>query len=56
MENSVEMRVKKRNGVLQDIRFDKIFNRIKKLGNEVGIQINYSSLTMKVIYQLYDKI
>jgi len=56
MENSVEMRVKKRNGVLQDIRFDKIFNRIKKLGNEVGIQINYSSLTMKVIDQLYDKI
>jgi len=56
MENSVEMRVKKRNGVLQDIRFDKIYNRIKKLGNEVGIQINYSSLTMKVIDQLYDKI
>ena len=56
MENSVEMRVKKRNGVLQDIRFDKIFNRIKNLGNEVGIQINYSALTMKVIDQLYDKI
>jgi len=56
MENSVEMRVKKRNGSLQDIRFDKIFNRIKKLGSEVGIQINYSALTMKVIDQIYDKI
>jgi ribonucleotide reductase alpha subunit len=50
------MRVKKRNGELEDIFFDKILNRIKKLGLEVGIQINYSSLVMKVIDQLYDKI
>ena len=56
MDNSVEMRVKKRSGELEDIFFDKILNRIKKLGTEVGIQINYSSLTMKVIDQLYDKI
>jgi ribonucleotide reductase alpha subunit len=56
MDNSIEMRVKKRSGELEDIFFDKILNRIKKLGTEVGIQINYSSLTMKVIDQLYDKI
>ena len=51
-----DMRVTKRNGQLVDIQFDKILNRIKKLGTEVGIQINYSSLAMKVIDQLYDKI
>jgi ribonucleotide reductase alpha subunit len=56
MEISNEMRVTKRNGQLQDIAFDKILNRIKKLGQEVGININYSSLVMKVIDQLYDKI
>ena len=54
--NSFEMRVTKRNGRLDDIAFDKILNRIKKLGNEANIQINYSSLTMKVIDQLYDTI
>ena len=56
MENSTEMRVTKRNGQLEDIAFDKILTRIKKLGQEAGIQINYSSLAMKVIDQLYDKI
>jgi ribonucleoside-diphosphate reductase alpha chain len=56
MDNSNEMRVKKRNGQLEVIAFDKILNRIKKLGQEVGIHINYSLLVMKVIDQLYDKI
>jgi len=56
MENSNEMRVKKRNGIIQDIAFDKILDRIKKLGQEVGIQINYSNLVMKVIDQLFDGI
>ena len=56
MENNNEMRVTKRNGELHDVAFDKILNRIKKLGQEVGIQINYSSLAMKVIDQLYDTI
>jgi ribonucleotide reductase alpha subunit len=51
-----DMRVKKRNGSLEDIAFDKILNRVKKLGQEVNIQINYSSLVMKVIDQLYDTI
>ena len=56
METSFDMRVTKRNGQLEDIAFDKILNRIKKLGQEASIYINYSSLTMKVIDQLFDKI
>jgi ribonucleotide reductase alpha subunit len=51
-----DMRVTKRDGNLEEMSFDKILNRIKKLGQEVGIHINYSSLAMKVIDQLYDKI
>ena len=51
-----DMRVTKRNGELEEIAFDKILSRIKKLGQEAGIQINYASLVMKVIDQLYDKI
>jgi ribonucleoside-diphosphate reductase alpha chain len=56
METSFDMRVTKRNGQLVDIAFDKILNRIKKLGQEANIHINYSSLAMKVIDQLFDKI
>jgi len=51
-----EMRVKKRNGELEDIEFDKIMSRIRKIGQEVNIQLNYSALVIKVIDQLYDKI
>ena len=53
---SEEMRVTKRNGKTENVSFDKILTRIKKIGNEVGIQLNYSSLAIKVIDQLYDKI
>jgi ribonucleotide reductase alpha subunit len=52
----IEMRVTKRNGELQDIAFDKILERVKKLGKEACIHINYSALVMKVIDQLYDTI
>ena len=55
MENT-DMRVTKRNGKLQEIAFDKILTRIKKLGQEASIQINYQQLVMKVIDQLYDTI
>lgn len=54
--NDENMRVIKRNGVLEDLAFDKILNRIRKLGLEANIHINYQSLIMKVIDQLYDKI
>ena len=56
MENSIEMRVTKRNGQLQEVAFDKILQRVKKIGQEVNININYSSLVIKVIEQLYDTI
>ena len=51
-----DMRVTKRNGDLEDIAFDKILIRVKKLGQEVNIQINYSALIIKIIDQLYDTI
>ena len=55
-KNNEDMRVTKRNGQLEDISFDKILRRVKKLGQEVNIQINYSALIIKVIDQLYDTI
>ena len=54
--NDGEMRVLKRDGVIEIVSFDKILRRIKTIGQEVGIKINYTQLTMKVIDQLYDKI
>ena len=56
MNTSSEMRVIKRNGKLENLSFDKILNRIRKLGQEAEIQINYQSLVIKVIDQLYDEI
>ena len=56
MQNTMEMQVIKRNGNLEDLSFDKILNRIKTLGQEVGIIINYQALVIKVIDQLYEKI
>jgi ribonucleotide reductase alpha subunit len=56
MDNTTEMCVIKRNGELENLTFDKILNRIRKLGQEVGIRVNYQSLVMKVVDQLYDKI
>ena len=56
MENLTEMRVTKRDGELQEVSFDKILERVKKLGQEADIHINYSSLVVKVIDQLYDTI
>ena len=51
-----DMQVLKRNGQLQSISFDKILRRVKGLGNEANVKINYTSLVMKVIDQLYDGI
>jgi ribonucleoside-diphosphate reductase alpha subunit len=53
-----EMHVLKRDGSEQEVSFDKILQRVKKLGNEVKVPlfINYGQLIMKVIDQLYDKI
>ena len=51
-----EMNVTKRNGSLETVSFDKILQRMKRQGKEVGIQVNYTALAMKVIDQLYDGI
>jgi len=53
---SDDMRVTKRNGELEEVAFDKILSRVKKLGQEVGIQINYQQLVIKIIDQLFDTI
>jgi ribonucleoside-diphosphate reductase alpha chain len=51
-----EMRVKKRNGNYETISFDKILHRVRKVGNEANVQINYTPLVIKIIDQLYDGI
>ena len=50
------MKVRKRNGDLHDVSFDKILHRVKKLAIEADIKINFAELVMKVIDQLYDGI
>ena len=54
--SDVDMTVVKRNGQKETISFDKILKRIKKVGMEANIKINYTSLVIKVIDQLYDGI
>lgn len=55
-----EMSVIKRNMTRELVSFDKILNRIKKVGEENldprETNINYTSLVIKVIHQLYDGI
>jgi hypothetical protein len=51
-----EMRVLKRNGQHEDVSFDKILTRLKRLGQEAGLKLNYANIAMKVIDQLYDGI
>jgi len=50
------MYVVKRGGNKEFISFDKILQRIKKLGKEADIKLNYTALVIKVIDQLYDGI
>ena len=51
-----DMFVVKRNGHKEIVSFDKILKRIKKVGLEANVKINYASLAMKVIDQLYSGI
>ena len=53
---SDEMYVTKRDGNQEIVSFDKILKRIKNLGQEANLKINYTALVMKVIDQLYDGI
>jgi ribonucleotide reductase alpha subunit len=53
-----EMYVKKRNGEMEVVSFDKILNRMRNLGSYNGdeLNINYTSLAIKIIDQLFDGI
>ena len=51
-----EMYVTKRNGETEIISFDKILKRVKNLGHEFNLSIQYTQLVMKVIDQLYNNI
>tara|TARA_B100000795_G_scaffold8999_1_gene6375 strand:- start:933 stop:3512 length:2580 start_codon:yes stop_codon:yes gene_type:complete len=48
--------VMKRSGKKEVISFDKILNRIKKLGNDGKLDVNYTSLSVKIIDRLYPNI
>jgi len=54
--NPEEMLVTKRDGKQETVSFDKILNRVKKLGEDTNIKINFTTLVIKVIDQLYDGI
>ena len=56
MTSEHEMRVIKRNGKYENIAFDKILKRVKSIGNECKIKLNYTTFVMKVIDQIYDGI
>ena len=45
----------KRNGQKENISFDKILTRVKKLGAS-DLSVNYTSLVQKIIDRLYDEI
>jgi ribonucleotide reductase alpha subunit len=53
---SNEMKVTKRNGDTEVVSFDKITKRVKRVGESQSIKINYTTLVMKIIEQLYDDI
>ena len=56
MSQSVDMRVTKRSGDLEDVSFDKILKGLDRLSDELHLSVDFTSLTNKVIDQLYDTI
>ena len=56
MSSTHEMHVRKRDGNLEEVSFDKILKRVKNLGQKAGVKVNFSQLCLKVIDQLYDEI
>ena len=60
-EDNNDLRVTKRDGSMEIVAFDKILSRLKKIGKENiagvdNLKINYTTLAMKVIDQLFDGI
>ena len=41
--HEVEMKVEKRDGSLENISFDKILARVKKLGDQKNLNVTYSN-------------
>jgi len=56
LDETKDMIVVKRSGKREAVSFDKILNRVKKIGEEFKLKINYTSLVIKVIDQLHDNI
>ena len=58
MQKKTEDYVTKRSGKLEVMSFDKILNRIKKIGkeNNTNLDVNYTALTVKIIDRLYPNI
>ena len=48
------MKVKKRDGRLEDVSFDKVLNRLKYLINEFNLSIDATIVAQKVCAQIYD--
>lgn len=56
-DSGEDMHVLKRNGEQEIVAFDKILARLKTLGKQAGIiGVNYTTLVIKIIDQLYDNI
>jgi ribonucleoside-diphosphate reductase alpha subunit len=53
-QDSIQMFVTKRNGISEPLSYDKIVQRTKQVGD--GLNIQYSSLVMKIMDQLYNNI
>ncbi len=52
----IDMYVTKRNGCTEVLKYDKILERTKVIGNRFHIDIDYEMLTQKVMDQLYNNI
>ena len=49
-----EMRVKKRDGTFQEIQFDKILTRVKKIGQQANVTINFSyNISIMLFWNIY---
>jgi ribonucleoside-diphosphate reductase alpha subunit len=56
LDETKDMIVVKRSGKREAVSFDKILSRVKKIGEEFKLKLNYTSLVIKVIDQLHDNI
>ena len=54
--DDLDMFVTKRNGKIEVLSYKKILQRTKKLGSQFNLTLNYSSLVMKIMDQLYNNI